>query len=196
MSKSNRLPDRALESRTPPGQYLTKKFPVLTYGPTPKISLDDWSLEVFGTVENEMRLDWTAFRGLETTEIIADFHCVTTWSRLDNRWKGVSSKTLVQGVSISSTARFVMAHCYGGYTTNMPLEVFLDDDVLLAFEHDGETLTPEHGFPVRLVVPSRYAWKSAKWLKGIEFMEKNRPGFWERNGYSDSADPWAEERYW
>ncbi|HCR49619.1 MAG TPA: sulfite oxidase-like oxidoreductase [Bacteroidetes bacterium] len=182
--------------RIPPGQFLTQKFPVLTYGSTPKIKTEDWRLQIFGAVASEVTLTWDDLMSLPQIELKTDFHCVTTWSQLDNVWKGVHIREVLKQIKILPEACYVMAHAYGGYTTNMPLEVLDDDDVLLAYGHNGECLTPEHGFPMRLVIPKKYAWKSAKWLSGLEFMQQDRPGFWERNGYSMSADPWREERYW
>ncbi|MBL7976885.1 MAG: sulfite oxidase-like oxidoreductase [Bacteroidetes Order II. Incertae sedis bacterium] len=193
--KSKTLPAE-IARRIPPGQFLTQKFPVLTYGSTPKIKTEDWKLRIFGAVASEIILTWDGLMSLPQTELKTDFHCVTTWSQLDNVWKGVHIREVLQQIKILPEACYVMAHAYGGYTTNMPLEVLDDDDVLLAYGHNGEYLTPDHGFPMRLVIPKKYAWKSAKWLSGLEFMLQDRPGFWERNGYSMSADPWREERYW
>jgi len=185
-----------IAKRVPPGQFLTEKFPVLTYGSTPKIPPADWNLRVFGAVASDKTFTWDDLMALPQIELKTDFHCVTTWSKLDNVWRGVHIREILDRIELLPEACYVMAHAYGGYTTNMPLEVLNDADVLLAYGHNGENLTPEHGFPVRLVVPKKYAWKSAKWLSGLEFMPQDRPGFWERNGYSMSADPFLEERYW
>ena len=180
----------------PPGQYVTEKFPVLTFGPTPEIDLKTWRFRVFGLVEEEVTLDWDQLMSLDKTTVDAAFHCVTQWSRLENTWEGVASTEVTKLARPKPEARYVMAHCYGGYTTNLPLDVLLDDDVLLAYRHDGEPLSPEHGGPLRLVVPKRYGWKSAKWVNGLEFMARDAPGFWEARGYNMNADPSKEERFW
>ncbi|GIX05971.1 MAG: oxidoreductase [Candidatus Poribacteria bacterium] len=181
--------------RLPPGQYLTRKFPVLTYGETPSFDPATWDFRLWGLVEEEVRWSYEEFMRLPTVEVVSDFHCVTRWSRLNNRWEGVSVREVMRHVRLRPEARYAMIHCDGGYTTNLALEVLLDDDVLLAYKHDGEWLTPEHGYPLRLVVPKRYAWKSAKWVRSIELMAENRPGFWEQHGYHMDGDPWKEERY-
>ncbi|MDA1188592.1 MAG: sulfite oxidase-like oxidoreductase [Chloroflexi bacterium] len=180
----------------PPGQYLTKKFPVLTFGPTPKIDLKDWKFKVSGLVEKEFELDWKQFTGLPKLTLDAEFHCVTQWSKLENTWEGIAYRELVKLIKVKPEAKYAMVHCYGGYSTNVSLEVLDDDDVLFAYRHDGEDLPAEHGGPMRLVVPKRYGWKSAKWVNGIEFMEKDKPGFWEARGYHMEGDPWKEERFW
>lgn len=184
-----------LRKRTPPGQRLTTGFPVLTYGQTPKISTDKWKFRIFGLVEQPVEIDWNQFTALPQVKIKADFHCVTTWSRLDNLWEGVTTKELIKLVKIKPHAKFVMAYCYGGYTTNMALDVFLDEDCLLAHHWEGMPLNAEHGGPCRLIIPKKYAWKSAKWINGIEFLAEDSRGFWEANGYHNYADPWKEERY-
>ena len=182
--------------RQPPGQVLTDKWPVLTYGRTPRYDMKAWRLRLMGEVDNPVTLSWEELLALPKTEITADMHCVTTWSRLDNRWEGVAFKELVKLVRPRPSAAFVVAHCDAGYTTSLPVQVLADSDVLVAYRHDGIELPAEHGGPLRLVVPKRYAWKSAKWLEGLEWSERDRLGFWERNGYNNSADPWLEERYW
>jgi DMSO/TMAO reductase YedYZ molybdopterin-dependent catalytic subunit len=187
--------DPALVDRVPPGQQLTDKWPVLHYGSVPPFDPGNWSLEVVGLVETPLRYGWLEFQQLPQVDVTADMHCVTRWSRLDNRWGGVNFQTVLDLAKPRATARFVMFHCDGGYTTNVPLAVLEDDDVLLALRHDGEPLTEEHGFPLRAVVPKRYAWKSAKWLRTIEFMDEDRLGFWERYGYHNNADFWNEERF-
>jgi DMSO/TMAO reductase YedYZ molybdopterin-dependent catalytic subunit len=181
--------------RLPPGQRLTTGFPVLTYGGTPKIDLATWKFHVWGLVEEELSFTWDEFNALPQTTIVTDIHCVTTWSKFDNEWKGVLFKDLMKEVRVKPEGRFVMQHSYGGYTTNLPLDEMLDDDVILAHTHDGQPLAPEHGGPLRLVVPKLYFWKSAKWLGGIQLLDKNRPGFWEMYGYHNHGDPWKEERY-
>ena len=180
----------------PPGQFVTEKFPVLTFGPTPRIDLSTWQFRVFGLVEEEITLDWEQFNALPQVTLDAEFHCVTQWSKLQNTWEGILFNDLIKLVNPKPEAKYVMAHCYGGYTTNVALDVLEDDDVLFAHSHDGAPLTPEHGGPMRLVVPKRYGWKSAKWVNGIEFMAEDAPGFWEVRGYHMEGDPWKEERFW
>lgn len=182
--------------RLPAGQYLTKKWPVLSYESTPKQLPPNWKLKITGLVENPFELSWEEFLALPHTVLTADFHCVTTWSRYDNTWEGIHIREILQRAKPLPQAQYVMAHSWTGYTTNMPFADLNDDDVLIAIKHDGQDLPPEHGGPVRLIVPKLYAYKSAKWLDGLEFMEDDRPGFWERRGYHNHADPWQEERYW
>ena len=182
-------------SRLPPGQYLTEKWPVLHTGPVPHVDLSTWSLRVWGEVENPLVLDWDAFTGLPSVEVTTDIHCVTRWSRFDTRFKGVHWRELAALVRPRPTARFVLAHAEHGYTANVPLEALEAEDALLAYEADGEPLAPDHGWPLRLVVPSRYFWKSAKWLRGLELLAEDRPGYWERYGYHMNADYRLDERY-
>lgn len=182
-------------ARLPPGQVLTEKWPVLHYGAVPHVPPEKWTLRVFGEVEQEMQLDWDAFQALATAERTNDIHCVTRWSRYDNRWTGLAVPELVERVRPKPTARFVMLHAYGDWMTNLPIADFNRDGNLLATHHNDDPLTAEHGAPVRAVIPHLYFWKSAKWLRGIEFMTRNKPGFWERNGYHMRGDPWKEERY-
>ena len=191
-----RAPDQGYGERVPPGQFVSQKFPVLTYGPTPRIDLKDWKLRCFGLVENELELTWEQFKALTWTTVNADFHCVTQWSSLDNTWEGVLFTDLMEMVNPKPEANYVMAHCYGDYTTNIPLETLIADNSLLAHMQNGSEIGKDHGWPLRLVVPSKYAWKSAKWVTGIEFMAEDHPGFWEQRGYSNNADPWKEERFW
>ena len=181
--------------RLPPGQTLTDKFPVLSYGPAPSFDAAKWDFRVVGLVEKPLHFTYEQFRALPQTRQVSDFHCVTTWSRFDNRWEGVKVLDLIKLVTLAPEARFVIIHCDGGYTTNLPLEEFLDDDVILAHRHDGRDLELDHGWPLRLVVPKLYAWKSAKWVRAIEFSDIDRRGFWEVRGYHNHADPWREERY-
>jgi DMSO/TMAO reductase YedYZ molybdopterin-dependent catalytic subunit len=183
------------KDKMPQGQHVTLKFPVLTYGATPTIKTTDWELRLDGLVEQPVTLDWQTFMALPQTTLTADFHCVTRWSMLDKTWTGVHISEILKLVRLTPEAKFVMAHCYGGYTTNMSLDVLNDDDVLLCHSWEGAPLTVEHGGPCRLLVPKRYAWKSAKWIHRLEFMANDSPGFWEQNGYSMTADPWKEERY-
>ena len=188
-------PDR-VQPDAPPGQFVTERFPVLTFGPTPRIGLDTWQFKIFGLVEQEITLDWQQFNDLPQVTLDAEFHCVTQWSKLQNTWEGILFTDVMKLVTPKPEAKYVMAHCYGGYSTNVALDVLLDDDVLFAHSHDGAPLTPEHGGPMRLVVPKRYGWKSAKWVNGIEFMAEDEPGFWEMRGYHMEGDPWKEERFW
>ncbi len=180
----------------PPGQFVTEKFPVLTFGGTPRIDTASWQLKVFGLVDREVTLDWEGLKGLEMRVVEAPFHCVTQWSRLQNTWEGVPFSALMELAKPEPEALYVMAHCYGGYSTNVPLNVLMDEDVILAYRHDGQPLAPEHGGPVRLVVPKRYGWKSAKWINGVELMDADSPGFWEARGYHMNGDPVKEERFW
>ena len=181
--------------RVPPGQYVTTKWPVLTDGPTPRVNLASWDLRVVGAVEAPQRLTYEEIRALPRVTQLADFHCVTTWSRLDNQWEGVASPTIAALARPTAAARFVLVQCDGGYTTNLSLEAFLADNVLFAYRHDGTDLTPEHGWPLRLVVPDLYAWKSAKWVRVLEFRSEEERGFWEQRGYHNHGDPWREQRY-
>ncbi|HJX12448.1 MAG TPA: sulfite oxidase-like oxidoreductase [Dehalococcoidales bacterium] len=188
-------PDTARKNRVPPGQKLTEKWPVLHYGTAHKIDVAGWTFKIFGLVEKERTLTWDEFRALPHVKVFSDIHCVTTWSKLDNLWEGVSTGVIRDLVSIKPEARYVMVHGAGGFTTNLSADDFFQPDVLLALKHDGRDILPEHGAPVRLVVPRLYFWKSAKWVTGIEFMAEERPGFWESNGYHLRGDPWKEERY-
>ncbi len=181
--------------RIPPGQRLTDKFPVLHYGIIPQFDRATWDLKIFGLVEEPLTLSYDQFLELPATRIVADIHCVTTWSKLDTKWEGVLFRELMDSVEVNPEARFVMVHCEQGFTTSVPLEVLMDDDVLLAYRYDDQSLTPEHGYPLRLVVPKKYFWKSAKWVRGLELMAQDRLGFWEVRGYHNNADPWKEERY-
>ena len=184
-----------IQERIPPGQFLVEKWPVLSYGPTPRVNLDRWDFRLFGLVEKSVRLTYQQFRALPQSQIMTDFHCVTTWSRLNNQWKGVLAREVVALTRLKSEARYVILHCDGGYTTNLSLEQLLDEDVIFAHCHDGKDLDPDHGWPLRLVVPKLYAWKSAKWVRGVEFLAENRRGFWEVRGYHNRGNPWKEERY-
>ncbi|MBU6423640.1 MAG: sulfite oxidase-like oxidoreductase [Chloroflexi bacterium] len=183
-------------TRVPPGQYLTEKWPVLHYGPVPSFDPKRWDFRVWGRVENELRWSWDEFQALEQRVVQADMHCVTTWSRLDQKWEGIPFATILELAKPLPDAAFVIAHCEHGFTANVPIDAVRDDDVLIALRANGEPLTPEHGSPARLVIPKLYAWKSAKWLRGIEFSTVDKPGFWERNGYHNVGDPWKEQRYW
>jgi DMSO/TMAO reductase YedYZ molybdopterin-dependent catalytic subunit len=181
--------------RLPPGQYLTEKWPVLHAGTVPQTDLATWDFRVFGKVENPITLSWEEFTALPSQEITTDIHCVTRWSRFDASFKGVHWSEVAKLVRPKPSARYVSAHAEQDYTANVPLSALEDDEALLAYEADGEPLTPEHGWPLRLVIPKRYFWKSAKWLRGIELLDHDEPGFWERLGYHNEADFWKEERY-
>jgi DMSO/TMAO reductase YedYZ molybdopterin-dependent catalytic subunit len=183
------------KNRLPPGQVSTTKWPVLTYGETPRIDMQAWRFRLFGRVERETSLTWQDFMALPQVERVSDIHCVTRWSRFDNRWRGVLATELVNLARPRPAARFVMVHGYGDYSTNLPLQALASEEALFAFSHDGAPLTPDHGGPLRLVVPQLYFWKSAKWANGLEFMEQDKAGFWERNGYHRRGDPWTEERH-
>jgi DMSO/TMAO reductase YedYZ molybdopterin-dependent catalytic subunit len=182
-------------ARLPPGQYLTEKWPVLHAGAVPKIDLATWDFRVTGEVERELTLTWEQLLELPSREVTVDIHCVTRWSRFDTTFKGVHWSELAKLVSPKPSARFVVAHAEQGFTSNMPIEAIEDGNALIAYEADGEPLTPDHGWPLRLLVPSRYFWKSAKWLRGLELRSTDEPGFWERYGYHNDADYWNEERY-
>lgn len=184
-----------LASRLPPGQVLTRRWPVLHFGDVPAFDAATWDFQLTGCVEKQLRLTWPEFQALPTIEVAGDLHCVTRWSKLDNRWTGVAPRELLERAVPAGDALFVIVHCDGGYTANLPISALMDDDVVFATAHDGTPLSAEHGFPVRLMIPSRYAWKSAKWVRNIELVQADRPGFWESYGYNSSADPWLEERF-
>jgi DMSO/TMAO reductase YedYZ molybdopterin-dependent catalytic subunit len=191
-----KLVERGLDpARLPPGQYLTEKWPVLHAGSVPNTHLATWDFKVFGEVERPLTLTWEELQELPSTEVTVDIHCVTRWSRFDTSFRGVHWRELAKLVEPRPHARFVVAHAEQGFTSNVPLEALEDDHALVAYEADGEPLTPDHGWPLRLVVPSRYFWKSAKWLRGLELRTTDQPGFWERYGYHNDADYWDEERY-
>src|SRR5256886_4405008 len=183
-------------ARLPPGQYLTAKWPVLHAGSVPRYDeLSTWTFRVFGDVEEPLELSWDAFNKLPRSSTTQDIHCVTRWSRFDTQFEGVHWRELAEHVRPSPTARFAIAHAEAGFTSNVPLSFLEAEDAVLATHADGEPLTPDHGYPLRFVIPGKYFWKSAKWLRGIELSSIDRPGFWERYGYHNDADPWREERY-
>lgn len=190
-------PDTHREHRIPPGQSRTRKWPVLDAGGPPSIDLEKWRFRIDGLVAKPVEWNWEEFQNLPRVKVFSDFHCVTRWSRLGNVWEGVSSRELVElAGGLLPEAHFVVAHGYDcGWTTNLPANEFLAEDVLIALTHDGEPISVEHGGPARGIVPRLYAWKSAKWISGIEFIREDRPGFWERNGYHRNGDPWKEERF-
>jgi DMSO/TMAO reductase YedYZ molybdopterin-dependent catalytic subunit len=181
------------EGRVPPGQYVTGDFPVLSAGPTPRIETADWRLSITGEIDQPLSWTWEQFRALDDEPVAVDIHCVTKWSKLDTTWVGVSLDTLLAGVE--TAAEFVLAHSYGGYTTNLPLADVIDGKAWVVHTYDGEPLDPEHGGPARLLVPHLYFWKSAKWVTGIELRNDEEPGFWEGYGYHIYGDPWREQRY-
>ncbi|WP_337270271.1 sulfite oxidase-like oxidoreductase [Oryzifoliimicrobium ureilyticus] len=181
--------------RLPPGQHLVKNWPVLDLGSQPQINLSSWRLDIVGLVDNPISLNWEAFKALTQSSLTTDIHCVTTWSRYDNRWDGVTTQDLLDLVMPKDNAHYVMLTSFDGYTTNLPLADFAAEDAILATAWEGTSLTREHGGPMRLVVPHLYFWKSAKWLNRIEFLERDKAGFWEKNGYHMRGDPWSEERY-
>ena len=183
------------EDRLPPGQHLTNGFPVLDLGIQPEVPLDQWTLKVGGLVENPVTLKWDEFNALEQFEDTSDFHCVTTWSKYDCRWTGVAMFTLADLVKVQPEARFVYFTGYDGYSTNVALEHCLDDDVLVATKFDDRPVTKEHGGPARVIIPKLYAWKGAKFVRSIEFRAEDKLGFWEVRGYSNTADPWTEDRF-
>ena len=182
-------------ARLPPGQYLTEKWPVLHAGRAARVDLATWRLRIFGEVEEEVTLDYEQLRALPAIEVTTDIHCVTRWSRFDAGFRGVHWSELAKLCRPKPSGHFVIAHAEAGYTENLTIAALREDNALVAYEADGEPLTAEHGGPVRLVVPSRYFWKSAKWLRGLELSDVDKPGFWEGYGYHNEGDPWREERY-
>ena len=182
-------------ARLPPGQYFTEKWPVLHAGSVPTTDLATWTFRVWGEVENPIELSWEEFTKLPRHETTQDIHCVTRWSRFDAQFSGVGWRTIAELVRPKPSARFAIAHAEHDFTANVPIRFLEDENAVLATEADGEPLSVEHGWPLRLVIPGKYFWKSAKWLRGIELVEHDRPGFWERYGYHNDADPWREERY-
>src|SRR6478672_8769086 len=181
--------------RLPPGQVVTEKWPVLTYGAAPRVDLDRWTFRCHGLVAEDVSWTWAQFQKLPRARIVSDIHCVTRWSRYDNRWEGVAMGEILARARVRPGAVAAVARTEEGYTTNIALEDLRSEDVLLATKHDGRDLEAEHGGPCRLVVPRRYFWKSAKWVRSLEILDVNPPGFWEVNGYHMRADPWNEERY-
>ena len=188
-------PDVQRTERIPPRQVETHKWPVLHYGSTPAFDRGRWTFHIFGLVEKPWECSYDEFIALPQVRVLADMHCVTRWSRFDNRWGGVLATDVMLKVKLRPEAKHVMVHAEQGYTANLPLEDLLRPNVLFAFEHDGEPLAAEHGGPLRLVVPHLYAWKSVKWVRGFMLLDQDRLGFWERNGYHAYGDPWKEQRY-
>jgi DMSO/TMAO reductase YedYZ molybdopterin-dependent catalytic subunit len=184
-----------VEKRIPPGQYLEKGFPVLSAGPTPRTATEQWSFRLEGLVASPVVWTWEEFLKLPSQTFTVDIHCVTKWTKLDTTWLGVTVDTLLQNASLDASARYATAFSDGGYTTNVPLAELVNAQAFVAYEFDGKPLAAEHGGPARLVVPHLYFWKSAKWARGLRFMDHDEPGFWESNGYNMHGDPWKEERY-
>ena len=182
-------------NRVPPGQYLTRDFPVLSAGPTPRTPLDRWTFSIQGLVHEPITWTWAEFVQLPTQTFVVDIHCVTKWSKLDTRWEGVSLDTLFEHVELDRAALYLRAHCDGGYTTNMPLADVINSQAFVAYKYNDQPLAPEHGGPARLVVPHLYFWKSAKWVQRLQLTATDQPGFWESLGYHNHGDPWREERY-
>jgi len=191
----HRQPAGPAKDRIPPGQHLVSDFPVLSAGPTPRIDLRTWEFSIEGAVRQPVKWSWDEFRALPAQEFVVDISCVTTWTKLDTRWRGVSVDVLLEHTELAPDARFLTALCYGGYTTNLPLPDALNGQAFVAHEYDGQPLPPDHGGPARLVVPHLYFWKSAKWVRGLRLMADDREGFWESLGYNNHGDPWKEERY-
>ncbi|WP_414543527.1 sulfite oxidase-like oxidoreductase [Nostoc sp. CCY0012] len=187
-------PNEEEQKRVPPGQHLAKGFPVLTYGATPQVSTEDWEFRVSGLVKPAV-FTWSDLMKLPQSEFTADFHCVTRWSKLDVKWTGIKVTDFMNLIEVDPQAVHVMEHCYGGYTTNIAMADFVRAENFFAWQLFDEPLPAEHGGPMRLVVPHLYAWKSAKWINGLEFLGEEELGFWERNGYHRRGEPWAEERY-
>ena len=183
------------EGRLPPGQSLTLKWPVLHYGSVPRFDPERWDFRVYGMVENSIRWGWVEFNALPKVKRHSDFHCVTRWSRFDNDWEGVSFREVLGRVKLKPGASHVLVHAEQGYTANVPLADLDREEVLFATHHDGQPLSGDHGYPLRLIVPHLYAWKSVKWVRGIEFLDHDAPGFWEQNGYHMYGDPWKEQRF-
>ena len=181
--------------RLPPGQSLTLKWPVLHYGSVPRFDPARWDFQIGGLVERPVRLSWDEFNRLPKIKTNSDFHCVTRWSRFDNDWQGVGFQEVLKLVNLKPEAHFVLVHAEQGFTANVPLADLDRDDVLFVTHHDGEPLTPDHGYPLRLIVPHLYAWKSVKWVRGLEFTERDVAGFWEQNGYHMYGDPFREQRF-
>ena len=189
-------PNAEIAARLPPGQVLTEKFPVLQFGRVPTYpDLSTWDFRIFGAVERPVTIDWATFRALPSREVTLDIHCVTRWSKLDTTWEGVPFTAIAEMAGVRPEARHVLFHSEYGYTSNVPLEIAMDEQCLLAWHFDGRPMEPDHGYPLRAIVPHKYFWKSAKWLRGVELLTEDRLGFWEQNGYSNSADPWREERH-
>lgn len=190
-----RAPEGTAANRIPPGQYVTRDFPVLSAGPTPRIDLAKWTFTLEGLVKSPVTFTWEEFNKLPAKDITVDIHCVTKWTKLDTKWRGVSLDTLMEQVELDPKAAYLTAYSFEGYTTNLPLPDVVNGQAYVVYQYDGKPIAPEHGGPARLLVPHLYFWKSAKWVKGIRFMEKDKSGFWESLGYNNHGDPFKEQRY-
>jgi DMSO/TMAO reductase YedYZ molybdopterin-dependent catalytic subunit len=196
LKRVSNVPTPSEDDPVPPGQFVTEKFPVLHYGSVPVYAnLDKWDFRLFGLVEKPLRLSWETLMKLPHKTQTVDIHCVTRWSKLGTTWTGIPWAEVMKLLTLKPEATHIMAHCEYGFTANLSLDVMNDEQTMLAFEYEGKPLEPDHGYPLRLLVPQRYLWKSAKWLRGIEFMAGDRPGFWERNGYHMEGEYWAEQRF-
>ncbi|MDQ3015029.1 MAG: sulfite oxidase-like oxidoreductase [bacterium] len=184
------------DDRLPPGQYEERGFPVLSMGPTPDIEIDEWKLEITGLVDNPLSYNWAEFNQLPKEQLTKDIHCVTKWSKFDSKWEGISMDTIIELAKLQPGVTHLIAHSYDGYTTNVPIEDVTSGRAWIATAYDGDMIEAEHGGPARLFVPHLYFWKSAKWLNKIEFVDRDKPGFWETRGYHNYGDPWQEQRYW
>lgn len=185
----------APKDRIPPGQHLVSDFPVLSAGPTPKTDLATWTFSIEGLVKAPVKWSWAEFQALPAQDFVVDISCVTTWTKLDTKWRGVSLDVLFGQVDLDPKARFVIAFCDGGYTTNLPIPDVVNGQAFVGYSYNGKPLPPDHGGPARLVVPHLYFWKSAKWIRGLRLVGEDQPGFWESLGYNNHGDPWKEERY-
>jgi DMSO/TMAO reductase YedYZ molybdopterin-dependent catalytic subunit len=183
------------KDRLPPGQSLTLKWPILHFGSVPRFDPVTWDFNIWGLVKEPKRFTWAEFSSLPTVEQVSDMHCVTRWSKFDSRFEGIPIAEVMKDVELLPEANYVLVHADPSYTTNLPVEALLDDDVMFVLKYEGQPLEPEHGYPVRLLVPKLYLWKSAKWVRGLEFIAEDRPGFWEQYGYHNHGDPWKEERF-
>jgi DMSO/TMAO reductase YedYZ molybdopterin-dependent catalytic subunit len=188
--------DAAPDTRLPPGQYFVRDFPVLHVGAVPTFDPRTWRFRIFGDVEHPAELSWDQFSALPTKQVTTDIHCVTRWTKFGTLWEGVPFSEIVKITAPRASVKFVVTHGANAYSANLPFAVANDDDVLFAYKYDGKPLEPIHGGPMRMFVPKRYFWKSTKWCNGVEFLNEDKPGFWELRGYNNDADPWKEERYW
>ncbi|MFC2035341.1 sulfite oxidase-like oxidoreductase [Chloroflexota bacterium] len=195
MDEAVRIPNTPRQNRIPPNQQETDKWPVLHIGNIPNIDIATWKFRIFGLVSENLEIDYNQFMALSRVKTYSDIHCVTGWSKLDNLWEGVSTGVIRDLADIDQKAGYAIIHTAFDFTTNLTLDDFFQPDVLFSINHNDKTLTPQHGYPVRLVVPRLYLWKSAKWVTGVEFAAEDRPGFWESRGYHNHGDPWREERY-
>ena len=195
LNKIKNIKKNIISEEIPPGQFVTEKFPALTFGEIPNIDIEKWKLKITGNINYPFTLNWTDIQKYKMIKTTTPFHCITQWSRMVNHWEGIPFKEIYELAKPKPEAIYVMIHSYGGYSTNLDLQTLLEENVILAHIHDGSILSPEHGYPLRLVVPNRYGWKSAKWINKIEFTDNNLPGFWESKGYHMNGDYWKEERF-